>query len=162
MTKTEQHKIPHEARVDIKSIRDFYAAVSEQLGEIPDSIGLGTDIELVARIAKYLDSDYYLLRTFTPDEIAYCEQFGNRKSEHYAGKFAAKEAVIKSLGGIRNKKKTEIEIRNNENGAPFVVLEGNARLRADTLGVGYFLLSVSHVPSVAVAVCVAVGKKPRE
>lgn len=160
MVKTELHN-PF-----LENITNFYTSISRNSREIPGVIGHGIDIELVARVAQHIGSEKFLHETFTQVEIAYCEQFGFRKSEHYAGHYAAKEAVLKSLGGSRKRKKTEIEIRHNENRAPFVVLSGDVKIRADALGVEAFFLSITHipdgnhVPSIAAASCIAVGKTP--
>ena len=78
-------------------------------------VGIGTDIVECLRIANMIEKhqDVFINRVFTPGEIEYC---GGRKSttQHYAGRWAAKEAILKAIGtgwanGIQW---TDIEIAN--------------------------------------------------
>ncbi|MFW6133844.1 MAG: holo-ACP synthase [Planctomycetota bacterium] len=94
----------------------------------------------------------FLQRVFTDAELGYC--LGRRRElEHLAGRFAAKEAVLKVLGtgwreGICW---TDIEIRNEPSGRPSVSLGGRCRELADGLGMGDVLVSISHVRTHAIA-----------
>ena len=84
--------------------------------------GVGIDIVDTKRFTIYSDkSDIRLSKWFTVDELDYC--FGrNPPNNSLAGKFAAKEAVIKILSnqGINISHLREIEILNDESGKPFV------------------------------------------
>ncbi len=91
-----------------------------------DIFGIGTDIIEVDRIRNAsMRNKRFLEKIFTGDEIAYCRQKKNAYI-HYASRFAAKESVFKSLGIKINGYNffREIEILNQDNGAPFVVLHG--------------------------------------
>ena len=94
----------------------------------------------------------FLHRVFTPVELDYC--IGRKREvEHLAGRFAAKEAVLKVLGvgwrdGIRW---TDIEVRNEPSGRPMVRLSGRCRIIADELGLGEVVVSISHISSHAIA-----------
>ncbi len=121
-------------------------------------IGHGIDMVECARIAESVarHGQRFLRRVFTPGELAYC--LGRKREvEHLAGRFAAKEAVLKVLGtGWRSGISwTDIEVRNDARGKPGVVLTGRCRQIADELGIASILLSISHVPSHAIASAIA-------
>src|SRR3954469_18985224 len=93
-------------------------------------VGTGIDIVECLRIAQMIErhGELFITRVYTDIEIEYCT---TRKAatQHYAGRWAAKEAVLKAIGtgwrrGIGWR---DIEIRNNESGAPTVHLRGGAR-----------------------------------
>jgi holo-[acyl-carrier protein] synthase len=92
---------------------------------------------------------------FTTAEIAYCETKA-RPAESYAGRFAAREAVIKALGGYRGRRWQDISVVRGPAGAPAIALNGNAKVRADTLGIARVLISFTHERTSAVAFAVAV------
>ena len=101
----------------------------------------------------------FLERVFTAAELDYC--LGRkRQTEHLAGRFAAKEAVLKVLGtGWRNGICwTDIEVVNAPSGQPRVLLHGRCRELADEQGIDGILLSISHVASHAMASAIAVGR----
>ena len=82
---------------------------------------VGTDIIEVSRIEKLIKDkgDKFLNRIYTQEEIDYCESKGPNKYHHYAGRFAAKEAVFKILGTKQLKFKS-IEILNKHDGSPYI------------------------------------------
>lgn len=91
-------------------------------------ISCGTDIIEIDRIKEAIEktSDKFLNKIFSTREIEYCESKKNAKYEHYAARFAAKEAVFKSVS-IFLKDKYDItwkdaEILNDKNGKPYVIL----------------------------------------
>jgi holo-[acyl-carrier protein] synthase len=94
-------------------------------------------------------------RVFTPAEIAYCDSRA-RPAESFAGRFAAREATIKALGGYRGKRWQDISVGRAPSGAPSIVLEGHAKSRADALGVSQVLITFTHEKTSAVAFAVAV------
>jgi holo-[acyl-carrier protein] synthase len=94
-------------------------------------------------------------RVFTPEEIAYCDSKA-RPAESYAGRFAAREATIKALGGYRGRRWQDISVTRRPSGAPSVRLDGNAKRRADELGVTEVLITLTHEKTSAVAFAVAV------
>ncbi len=96
------------------------------------------------------------VRVFTSDEIAYCDSKA-RPAESYAGRFAAREATIKALGGYRGKRWHDISVGRAPSGAPSIVLDGLARRRADSLGVERVLITFTHEKTNAVAFAVAVS-----
>jgi len=119
-------------------------------------VGLGVDICEIARMERALARHPTMRdRVFTAEEIAYCEGKA-RPAESYAGRFAAREATIKALGGYRGKRWQDISVVRAPSGAPTVRLAGHARSRADSLGVSQVLLTFTHERTNAVAFAVAV------
>jgi holo-[acyl-carrier protein] synthase len=119
-------------------------------------LGLGVDICEIARMERALERHPTLReRVFTPEEIAYCDS-KYRPAESYAGRFAAREAVIKALGGYRGKGWQDISVTRAPTGAPAIRLEGNAKRRADALGITQVLVTFAHERTSAVAFAVAV------
>ena len=126
---------------------------SESLG--PGTVvGLGTDIIECDRIAAMQDKhgDEFLRRVFTDREIAYC---GDRKMSdlHYAGRWAAKEAVLKVLGTgwAKGIQWTDVEVVNLASGAPLVVLSNRALEIANEQGINQVRVSISHCKAYATA-----------
>ncbi len=118
-------------------------------------IGHGIDIVETARIRKLIEEhgDHFLNRVFTPAEQQYCNASKKRSTEHYAGRFAAKEAVLKVLGtGWRGAIAwTDIEITKDLSGQPRILLTGEcARLAAEN-GITHWHLSISHIETHATA-----------
>jgi holo-[acyl-carrier protein] synthase len=98
----------------------------------------------------------FLERVFTAAEQKYAN--ANKNSiEKLAGRFAAKEAVLKLVGtGWRGKIAwTDIEVVNNEAGQPQVKLSGEVRKIADKLGISKISVSITHTANFAIASAVA-------
>ena len=118
-------------------------------------LGHGIDIVETARIAKLLDEhgQRFLDRVYTAIEQAYANRNAKRRIEHLAGRFAAKEAVLKVLGtgwrgGIAW---TDVEIRPEPSGQPIVVLTGESLRIATNLGIVRWHVSISHIETHATA-----------
>ena len=122
-----------------------------------DITGVGVDIVEVNRIEDAIKrfGDRFLKKIYTDAEIKYCNT-GKAASQHFAGKFAAKEAVYKTLGIDCVVKWTEIEIRNLEQGRPHIVLHGRVKKIAKEKNISNILVSISHIKTRAVASAVAV------
>ena len=119
-------------------------------------VGLGVDICEIARMERALARHPTMReRVFTPQEIAYCDSKA-RPAESYAGRFAAREAVIKALGGYRGKRWQDISVARHPSGAPSIALAGHAALRAEMLGITRILITFTHEKTNAVAFAVAV------
>lgn len=120
--------------------------------------GIGTDIIECERIQRMLDrhGDHFVRRVFTEQEIRYCS---DRKSsdQHFAGRWAAKEAILKALGTgwIAGIAWTDVEILNEPGGRPMVRLHGGALKTAEEKGITEILISISHCKSHATAFAVA-------
>ena len=123
-----------------------------------DVVALGTDIVEVERI-EHVCREHgvaFLDRVFTADERAYCDT-KKASCEHYAGRFAAKEAVLKVLdaGNDIGANWQELEVVRSPSGRPEVRLHGAAKERADTMGIEGWHLSISHSRTSAMAVALA-------
>src|SRR5262245_8330951 len=124
-------------------------------------IGIGTDIIECLRIAKMIErhGEIVLTRVYTPNESEYCT---SRKAatQHDAGRFAAKEAVLKALGTgwARGIQWRDIEVRNEMGGRPKIALAGAARELGEKLGIAEMLISISHCRTHATAYAIAVGR----
>lgn len=120
-------------------------------------VGVGVDLVAVDRFSKIYGSDDAIAseRCFTPAELAIVGD-GADRMVRLAGRFAAKEAVLKVLGGIEDGiSLTHIEIGRTAVGAPIVVLSGGAKQRANMIGAAIWNLSITHAAGMVVAVAVA-------
>jgi holo-[acyl-carrier protein] synthase len=127
-------------------------------------IGIGTDIVECLRIRRMIDrhGELFLTRVFTDRELRYCQR-SKHATEHFAGRWAAKEAVLKCLGTGWSKGLcwTDIEVCNDPSGKPSVRLHAATRDHARALGIGDILISISHCRAYATAYALAVrGKSP--
>ena len=121
-----------------------------------DIVGLGVDICEIARMERAISRHPTLRdRVFTPEEIEYCDSKA-RPAESYAGRFAAREATIKALGGYRGRRWQDIGVTRHPSGAPAIRLDGNAKRRADALGVTDVLITFTHEKTNAVAFAIAI------
>lgn len=122
-------------------------------------VGLGTDIVEIPRIAQMIErhGENFLRRVYTEEEIKYCQR---RKQNHeaFAGRWAAKEAVMKVLGTgfIKGIGFVDIEILNERSGKPMCILHGGAKQRADELEIAEILVSISHCKTFATATAIGV------
>ncbi|HEY8186466.1 MAG TPA: holo-ACP synthase, partial [Pyrinomonadaceae bacterium] len=92
-------------------------------------------------------------RVFTAAERAYCESHGAVAAQHYAARFAAKEAMLKALqtgwrGGIGWQ---DVEIATRDSGAPYLVLHASVRNLFNSTGATAAHLSLSHTTEHAIA-----------
>ena len=126
-----------------------------------DIIGIGTDIVECLRIAKMIEQhgEQFLTRVYTDWEIRYCRS-RKHSTEHFAGRWAAKEAILKCLGTgwRRGLCWTDIEVRNDPNGQPQVHVGGAAKEHAQKMRVANILLSISHCRAYATAYAMAIQR----
>lgn len=122
-------------------------------------IGIGIDLVKIDRIDKAGNNrSGFLERVFTEREREYCSR-QKFPAQHYAGRFAAKEAVLKAIGtgwsaGV---KWTDMEVLHGDGGGPVVNISGRVKDLMDLKGVKQILLSYSHDEGYAVAHVVLVG-----
>lgn len=118
--------------------------------------GLGTDLAEVDRIAEKIGKERgFRELVFSQGEIDYCES-RTHKFEHYAARFAAKEAFFKALGtGWTNGTAfNEVEIVHDALGKPGLILTGGTARTLDAAGIRRIHVSLSHVKSMASAVVI--------
>ena len=123
--------------------------------------GIGTDIIECPRIGKMIEhhGELFLRRVYTEREIRYC-QARKHAIEHFAGRWAAKEAILKAMGTGRSHgiSWTNVEVRNGQDGRPQVLVCGAARETAVERGIGNILISISHCRTYATAYALALGR----
>ena len=120
--------------------------------------GTGVDIIEISRIRQSMEkyAGKFEDRLFTPGEIEYCRSKPD-PSKHFAGRFAAKEAILKSLGtgmarGIAWK---DLEILTQESGQPTLRVTGKGKDIFDSLNLKQIHISISHDKVYAIAQAVA-------
>jgi len=103
--------------------------------------------ETIARTPRFAE------RVFTEAERAYCEARGAAAAQHYAARFAAKEAALKALqtgwsGGIAWQ---DVEVASKDSGAPVILFHGRARELYEASGANAAHISISHTTQHAIA-----------
>jgi holo-[acyl-carrier protein] synthase len=128
------------------------------LGNPTMIVGLGTDIVEIVRIGQMIErhGEHFLHRVYTPDEIRYCQR-RKESYQHFAGRWAAKEAVMKTLGTgwTRGVGWLDIEVATRQSGQPLINIRGTARDLASECGIDEVLISISHCRAYATATAVA-------
>ncbi len=123
-------------------------------------IAHGIDLVDFPRIEEMINrhEERFLDRIFTKSEQSYADSKKNR-IEKYAGRFAAKEAVLKLIGtGWRGKIAwTDIEIVTSSSGQPQVILDGEVKIIAQKLGISQISISITHTANFAIASAVALS-----
>lgn len=116
------------------------------------NITCGTDIIEIERVKESIENigEKFLKRVFTDKEIEYCESKKAQKYQHYAGRFAAKEAAFKAISKILKDKYSvcwkDFEVINNEQGRPYLTL-----YNVDTTKMESIDVSISHCKLYATA-----------
>ena len=117
-------------------------------------ISIGIDIIEVARIREVLSrTPRFIERVFTPSERSYCDGRGVVAAQHYAARFAAKEATLKAFqtgwsGGISWH---DVEVAARANGAPYLIFQGEVLALFKQSGATASHLSISHTTEHAIA-----------
>jgi holo-[acyl-carrier protein] synthase len=115
-------------------------------------VGLGVDIVEVARIRKALENQPKMVeRVFTDEEAGYCAARKNQ-FQHFAGRFAAKEAALKALGtgwaeGIRWR---DVEVTSDPSGQPRIRFHGRANEVFESISASRALLTITHAVAVVI------------
>ena len=121
-------------------------------------VAVGIDAVEVDRIRRAVArTPRFAERTFTAAELAYCNE-ARDPAERLAARWAAKEAVIKCLGGgVPGIDLRTVEVVRDADGAPGVVLTAAAAARAAERGIDTWLVSLTHTTSIAEAVVIAMS-----
>ena len=118
----------------------------------------GVDIIEIGRVKEALETwgEEFLRKVFTQNEISYCEGKQAARYQHYAVRFAAKEAVAKAIGAglTGNMPWTDIEVARDTNGKPYAILYSKAKDAMAKAGITEIVLSLSHCKDYAVAYAV--------
>lgn len=125
-------------------------------------IGVGIDLCPVSRMGRALErhGGRFEARVFTAEERAACRGRG-QPAQHFAARFAAKEALLKALGVPPGLSWHELEVVSAASGAPMLRLSGEAQAAAGRLGVTDLHLSLSHAGDMAAAVVIAERREVR-
>lgn len=123
-------------------------------------ITCGTDIIEVNRIQESIENlgEKFLNKIYTPLEIEYCNGKKQMKYQHFAARFAAKEAIFKAISELLENKYeitwTDVQIINNEQGKPQVeFLNKKFAIKIEQIDI-----SLSHLKEYAIAMCIIVTK----
>jgi holo-[acyl-carrier protein] synthase len=117
-------------------------------------VSIGIDIIEVARIREVLlRTPRFMERVYTAAEREYCDSRGVVAAQHYAARFAAKEAALKAMqtgwrGGISWQ---DIEVSSRESGAPYLIFRGQVLEVFEKFGAAATHLSISHTSEHAIA-----------
>lgn len=118
----------------------------------------GTDIIEVERIKESIDDmgEKFINKIFTQTEIDYCKNTKTAKYQHYAARFAAKEATFKAISTLLSDKYSiswkNSEIVNDENGKPFIqFLDLDKKVEKELKGIKSIDVSLSHIKEYAIA-----------
>ena len=117
--------------------------------------GIGIDMIEPERMIASMKKKGFRELVFSKREIAYCEK-NTKKFEHYAARFAAKEAFFKAIGTGWGKGTAfnEIEIRNNKAGKPEIFFLGQTAATIKEMKLGKISVSLSHIKTMASAVVI--------
>ena len=122
---------------------------------------VGIDIIEIKRIERLFSANEdFLRRIYTEKEVEYCKQKKN-KYQHFAARFASKEAMFKALGTgwVGNMKWTDIELLNDEMGRPYLNLYGSVKEMAEKKHIDNISVSLSHCKEYAIAQVLLMPKK---
>ena len=117
-------------------------------------LSTGIDIIEIDRIRRLLaDSEKQRDEIFSAMEVEYCLKKTKNQFQHFAARFAAKEALLKALGTgiLTGFKLKDIEVENDGSGRPRINLYGKVKAAAESKGVREILVSLSHSSEYAVA-----------
>ncbi|MEV0910323.1 holo-ACP synthase [Streptomyces hokutonensis] len=120
---------------------------------MPPEILVGTDLVAVERVHRLVTEQPEVAgQVFTDRELSYCASRRSRSSEHLAGRFAAKEAVFKALGGAPAMADwTDVEVVNQASGRPALRLHGRAASAARRRNMRHAEVTLSHAAGLAIA-----------
>lgn len=123
-------------------------------------IQTGIDIIEVERIQEAIEKggDHFKNRIYTEQEIAYCESKKKTKYQHYAARFAAKEAVYKAISNLISDRSDvlwkQIEVEQDENGRPLIQKKKIEKIELEGIDI-----SLSHLQGLAFASVVVMIKE---
>ncbi|MFT3909602.1 MAG: holo-ACP synthase [Ferruginibacter sp.] len=119
-------------------------------------LGTGIDMIEVERVSEKMSrAEGFREMVFSKNEIEYCET-KKHKFEHYAARFAAKEAFYKAIGAgwMNGTAFNEIEITNDEKGKPSLILLGGTAQLMDQMGIKHIHVSLTHLKTMASAIVI--------
>lgn len=122
-------------------------------------VGIGIDSIEISRVIKAMEKEHFLHRIFTEKEREEIKQSKKRGASDFAGK----EAVVKALGtGFLGIDACEVEILRRDSGAPFVTLYGEAKKKAEEMGITDWKISITNTKEIATAFVIAAADDVKE
>jgi holo-[acyl-carrier protein] synthase len=129
---------------------------------MPRILGIGTEITECLRIARLIEQhgEQFIDRVYTPAEVRYC-QARQQSTQHFAARWAAKQAILKALGvaSAKGVAWADVEIRRDAAGRPAVAARGAIKDLVERQGVGEILVTFSHCRTHATAYAIAMGRE---
>lgn len=123
-------------------------------------LGIGIDMVEISRIRSWMKAPGLIERYFTESEIRWCARRGRDAALSLAARFAAKEALGKALGtGLKGLTLKDIQVDNDENGKPVIILAGTAYDLVHGMGGRTVHISLTHEREHAVAMVIIEGEK---
>lgn len=123
--------------------------------------GIGTEIVECLRLRRMIEQhgEQFLLRVFTEKEVRFC-QSRRHATEHFAARWAAKEAVLKSMGAVKGKNTvwSDIEMEDDDVGNTLTCIRGGLQEIVEARGIQNFLVSMSFCRAYATATAIALRK----
>ncbi len=116
-------------------------------------ISIGTDIIEISRVKDAIENigNKFIEEIYTEKEIEYCESKKNAKYQHYAARFAGKEAIYKAISNILENKFAiswkDVQILNDINGRPYIDIL-NEKIKNQITQID---ISISHCKEYAVS-----------
>jgi holo-[acyl-carrier protein] synthase len=124
--------------------------------------GIGSEIVECLRIGRMIEQhgEQFLNRVYTPREIRYC-QSRKHATAYFAGHWAAKEAVLRVLGlsGRGGLEWTDLEVRDEPDGTPKIMMCGAVKDRAQALRISDILLTIAHCRAYATATAIGLREE---
>lgn len=126
-------------------------------------VAVGVDLVDIDRIRRVIERQpRFVDRVYTAAEEAYCRKRRD-PAERFAARFAAKEAVLKALGtGLGGADFADIEVIRRPSGQPELAVRGRAEAKAAELGIGGWLITITHSSHLAQAFVVGVAEASGE
>ena len=128
-------------------------------------IGIGSEVVECLRVARMIErhGELFINKVYTPAEIRHCNS-RRMATQHFAGRWAAKEAVLKALG-VRSRKSfdwRDIEIRRNKAGRHSAAFRGAARDMIEQLDVGDIYVTIAQCRAVAMATALVLARPKKK
>ena len=121
-------------------------------------LGIGVDVVHVGRIRHWVSVPGLIERYFHPEEVADARRRGPAAPLSLAARFAAKEAFGKALGtGLAGVRLGDIQVVNDRNGRPDILLHGTALARLGAIGGARVHVSLTHESDNAIAIAIIEG-----
>jgi holo-[acyl-carrier protein] synthase len=148
-----------ESGVESAALQNAPPHGTKQREQHMEIVGIGTDIVECLRVGRMIQEhgEQFLTRVYTERELRDC-QARKRATEHFAARWAAKEAILKCLGTgwRRGMDWTDMEVRFDDTGKPQVLLAGSVKDIALGLRVSDIYITLAHCRAYATAYALAV------